>query len=379
MRRCGLVIAFLMAAALPAAAQLGKRIAVMAGTPEDQALTAIDATKDLHQKLALIDKFAAAHPQGEMALVADRLYVSVYSTLKNYSKVYSYGEKALALDPDNLEVAVEMVRAAQLQHNAAKMFSYGEKVGPMVTRYKAQPPPPGTSPANWTAQQQMMLQNIQPTVAWVEGLLYHAAATQPSTREKIALLERYVNAFPDSPDTVRAEYAVASAYEKAGETDKMLAFAQNRISRNPDEVAMRLLLADYWSGKGAKLDQAAASAQKVIDLLSHANAPAGVPAAKWQQQVAREKGLAHSALGQVYVQQGKDMAAIAAFQQAKPLLKSDTVNYARNLYRLGFTFAKLKKNTEARAALTEAAGLDTPYRAMAQELLRKLPGGSRRR
>jgi tetratricopeptide (TPR) repeat protein len=378
MRRFGLVIVLMMAAAMPAAAQLGKRIAVMAGTPEDKAVAAINAATTPREKLALIDQFAATHPQGDMALLADQMYVQIYSSQKNYAKVYLYGEKALALDPGNLNVAVQLVRAAQLQRSTSKMFKYGELVGPMVSRYMASPAPPGTNPSDWAGEKARMLRSIQPNVDWVESLLYHAAATQPSPERKIAMLNRFVAAFPNSPRAINVEYEIAAAYRNAGEAAKMVAYARERIAQNPNEIAMRLLLADYWSQKGIELDQASAAADKVLSLLAQPTAPADVSPAKWQQQVAREKGLAHSALGQVFAQQGKDRAAVAAFQQAKPLLKADKVNYARNLYRLGFTLAKLKENAQARAALTEAAALDTPYRAMSQALLRKLPGGRRR-
>ena len=183
MRRLGLVIIFLITAALPAAAQLGKRISVQAGTPEDKELTAINAAATAQQKLALLDKFSAEHPSGDMALMACRLYVDVYSSLKNYAKVYEYGDKALAIDPNDLQVGVQLVRAAQLQPNNAKLFTYGLEVGKMATRYKALPPPAGFPADEWEAQKKQALTTAQPSIHWVAGALYHAATTAaPATR-----------------------------------------------------------------------------------------------------------------------------------------------------------------------------------------------------
>ena len=153
--------------------------------------------------------------------------------------------------------------------------------------------------------------------------------------------------------------------------DIELAFVEKRVAANPNDIGMQVLLADYLSGKGTDLDRAAASANKAIQILSTATKPAGMTEAQWEKQSNGQKGLAYSALGQVYVNQKDDAKAVAAFEQAKPLLKDSTLNYARNLYRLGFTLAQMKRDTEARAALEEAAKPDTSYRAMAEELLRK--------
>jgi tetratricopeptide (TPR) repeat protein len=368
MRRLGLVIILLLMAAAPAAAQLGTQVAVQAGTPEDKALTAINQASTPQQKLALIDKFAAEHPSGEMALMADQLYVSVYLSLKNYPKVYEYGEKALAIDPNNLQVGVDLVRAAQLQNSTTRIFNYCEKVGGMVKRYKAQPPPANTPADQWAAEKQQNLAAAQPQIDWVAGVMYSAVAAERTE----ASLDRFMDAFPDSSYTQSAEKRMAQMYDRSGETAKLLAFLEKRVESNPNDIGMQVLLADYLSGKGTDLDRAAAAANKAIELLSTATKPASMSAAQWEKESNGQKGQAYSALGQIYVDQKANDKAVAAFEQAKPLLKDSTVNYARNLYRLGSTLAQMKRNTEARAALEEAAKLDTPYRAMSEALLRKL-------
>lgn len=85
-----------------------------------------------------------------------------------------------------------------------------------------------------------------------------------------------------------------------------------------------------------------------------------------------QKGLALSALGEVYVNQGKNVAAIQSFQQASPLLKADHFSYGRNLYRWGFTLAKMRRIAEARRILTQAVNVDSPYRSLARQTLEKI-------
>src|SRR5579863_8119413 len=157
MRRFMILIAFLLGIAGTAAAQIGKSVSVSAGTPEDKALTEIYGTPDGPEKTALLDKFMADFGKGDMELLADQLYVQTYLAQKNYAKVYEYGDKVLALDPDNFSTAVIMVHAAEEQGDSNKVFDEGEKVAAIVTRYKAAPAPEGTPADTWTAQRQGVL------------------------------------------------------------------------------------------------------------------------------------------------------------------------------------------------------------------------------
>ena len=123
---------------------------------------------------------------------------------------------------------------------------------------------------------------------------------------------------------------------------------------------MLLLLADNWSENGQQLDKAAADAKKALDLLGKSQKPDNVPDDQWQKQVSIQKGLAYSALGQVYVNNNQNAQAVDAFKQASPLLKSDAFSYGRNLYRLGFTLAKMQRTAEARTVLDRSGVSQQP-------------------
>lgn len=137
---------------------------------------------------------------------------------------------------------------------------------------------------------------------------------------------------------------------------------------------MLLLLSDYWTENGQQLDKAAADAQQALDLLAQAKKPDNLSDDQWQLQVSVEKGLAYSAIGEANVNKGRNQPAVDAFKQASPLLKSNTVLYARNLYRLGFTLAKMERIPEARSVLTEAVSINSPYKSKAQATLNKIGG-----
>jgi tetratricopeptide (TPR) repeat protein len=379
MKRIVILVMCFLACAAGARAQIGKSVSVSAGTPEDKALSDIYAAPDGPDKIALRDKFMADYGQGDMALLGDQLYVQVYLSLKNYAKVYEYSEKALALDPDNLSTAVNMVHAADEQGDAKKVFAAGEKVAAIAARYQASPAPEGTSADTWATQKQVALNNVQADIGYAEYAMVNAAYKTAQASARAALFERYVAAFPDSPYTATVREQTAIAYQQAQNTPKMLDTAQSVLKADPNNISMLLLLADYWSENGEQLDKAADFAKKALDLLPKAAKPENVADEQWKQQVSLQKGIALTSLGEVYVNRSQNAPAVDAFKQASPLLKSSTVTYARNLYRLGFTLAKMQRTAEARTVLTEAVSINSPYRAQAQETLDKIGGATARK
>ena len=355
-------------------AQIGKSVTIPAGSDEDKALTPINSAADGPDKVALIDKFMSDYGKGDFELLGDQLYVQTYLAQKNYPKVYEYGDKALALDPNNLATAINMLRAADAQGDTSKMFDVGEKAGGMIAAYRASPAPSGMTADDWKMTQAHALKDEEGDIQYVEYTLVNAAfkTTDPKARAK--LFERYAVAFPDSSYATTAREQTAIAYQQAQDTPHMLAAAQAALDKDPSDISMLILLADSWSDKGLELDKAAADAQKALDALKDAKKPDNVTDDEWQKQTTLEKGIAYSAIGEVDVRKTKNAPAVDAFKQASPLLKSNNYYYGRNLYRLGFTLAKMQKTAEARTVLTEAVSVDSPFKSLAQETLNKIGG-----
>jgi hypothetical protein len=340
----------LLLVALPASAQIGKQPTVRAGTPEDKALLEIDNATDAAQKLELLNKFLADFGQGDAALLAYERFMAHYLAEKNYAKVFEYGDKTLALDPGNFSAAINMLRAAHEKGDTAKAFDYGDRIGAILQRFKNAPPPEGSDPTAWKERKGFALEHAQEEIGYVHSALLTLANQAPDPAAKIPLLDRYIKAFPDSAYLGSAQVLMA---------------------------ALMTLQADNWSDKGEQLDKAESYAKSALDVLAQAQKPAQLSDEQWAQQKALQQGLAQSVMGQVHIHKGRNAQAVDAFRAAAPLLKADPPTYARNQYRLGFALLNLKRNPEARTAFTEAAAINSPYRALAQQKLNEL-GGARR-
>ncbi|HET9399560.1 MAG TPA: hypothetical protein VFO34_01295 [Candidatus Acidoferrales bacterium] len=370
----GFAICFALAGAVHA--QLTKNVLVQAGTPEDKATREIGAATDPAQKLALIDKFQTDLGKGDMALLANELYMGYYLDAKNWDKLAEYAQKQLEFDPDNFFAAMQLLRANAEKHDAAQEFEAGEKCGGIVTRFRAQQAPADADAAAWKVRHDQYLADAHDELQYIQASMLDVVYHTHDARSRASLAERFVAAFPDSPYAVSTENMAAMTFQGVTDNPKMIAAAQKALTLDPNDGAMLVLLADYYSEKGEQLDQADAYAKKAIQVLPKAAKPEGVADADWSRQVTLQTGVAWSSVGQILVNKKDDAGAITAFQTAGPLLRAEKTAYARNLYRMGYTYALMKKTPEAKAALTEAASLDTPYKLLAQDTLSKLGSGA---
>jgi len=373
-------LAFLVFSIRPASGQqIGRYVPIPAGSEADHALTEINGTADPAQKLALIDKFSSSLGQGDMAIVADDLYVNYYIAQKNYDKAFEYGDKLFALDPDNFANAVNMVRAASEKNDNDKLTAYGEKASGILQRFKAAPPPAGTEAEGWQRQKAATLESNKDSIAYVEQAVYMVAYKTTNPSKRAAMFTHFAQIFPDSPYANQALGVAATSYQQAQNIPKMLEVANGLLAKDSNNIGMLLLLSDYYSEKGEQLDKAEASAKKAIALLGTAQKPEGVTDEQWQQQVSLQKGLALSSLGQVSLQKKDNPQAAENFKSAAPLLKADEGSFGRNQYRLGFALLNLKKNAEAREAFTQAASVNSAYKGLAQAKLKSFEAAAKQK
>src|SRR5713226_3481718 len=357
--------------------QIGKFVPIQAGSDVDHALTEINAATDPAQKLALIDKFAAGPgSEGDNPILADGLYVDYYIEQKNYDKALEYGDKLFALDPDNFQNAMNMIRAAAEKGDSERVVGYGEKTQGILKRYKQAPAPAGTQPQVWDDQKAKTLESNKDGIAYIQQVVYNAALQARDAGKRAGFLTRFAQAYPDSPYANQSLGVAATSYLQAQNAPKMLEVANGLLAKDPNNLGMLLLLSDYYCDKTDQLAKAETYAKKTISLLDAAARPEGVTDEQWAQQKGLQKGLALSSLGQVNIEKKDNAQAVENLKAAAPLLKPDDGSYARNQYRLGFALLNLKRNAEAKEAFTQAASVNSPYKALALEKLKAGAGAA---
>lgn len=370
MNRAALARLLLSASLLiaPAFAQLEK-IAIPAGSPEDNALQAISNEPDARKKLAMYEDFVHTFSSNRMAVAYGNWQIAQsYQTAGDLDKALSYGDKALAAKPDDLEILVSQTSIAQQMKNGARVVDYATRGGKAYNTALQQPKPEGVSDAQYNSSLTAAKESNKSSYEFLETAAFNAIVDEKDGKTRMAYIERFTPAFPasrfDEPVTQYAMYTLGQLNDSA----RLFSYGEKALAANPNSMSTMLMLANAYveDTRPGSLDKAVMYSRKVIEL-----AKADAPDADKSRKVSA--GVAHSTLGYAYAKQDKSADAIPELQSAATLLQGqDAVAYATVLYRLGWAYGKTNKIAEAKAVLEDAVKIPGPLQAPSRELLNKL-------
>lgn len=349
-------------------AQLDK-ITIPAGTPEDQALNAISNEQDAQKKLAMYQEFLQKFSGNPAAVAYGNWQISQsYQTAGDLQKALEYGDKALAGSPRNLDILVSQAGIAQQMKDNAKLMDYSLRGGELYNSIAKQAKPDGMSDQDFTQHIEDDKRAAKGSDEFLEAAAFNVIAAEPDAKTRMAYIERFTPAFPDSRfEEQIASYAMMSLSDLK-DTPRLISFGEKMLATNPNNLPALLLLAGTYvdDPKPGSAAKAAAYAQKAIDA-----AKADAPDADRSRKVSA--GVAYSTMGYADMKQDKTAAAIPELKAASALLKGqDDQQYAIAMYRLGFAYAKSNKVADARDVLEEAVKISGPVQQPAQDLLTKV-------
>lgn len=346
-------------------------IIIPAGTPEDQELQSITNENDGQKKLAMYTDFLQKYSSNPAAVAYGNWQVSqYYQTAGDMQKALEFGDKALAGSPHNFDILASQATIAQQLKDDAKMVDYSEKGGQAYQGIEKQAKPEGMSDDEFKTHIESDKDGVKSSYAFLEGIGYTAITDEKDPKKRMSYIERYTAAYPSSQyqEQVSQYAAYTLGPGQLNDAARLQAFAEKSIAANPNNMPVLLVLSNSYveDSKPASVAKAVTYSQKVIEL-AKADAPDADRAHKLSA------GVAHSILGYAYMKQDKTAASIPEFRSASTLLKGqDDGQYAIALYRMGYAYAKLKKNTEAREVLTEAVKIAGPMQGPSQDLLTKV-------
>jgi tetratricopeptide (TPR) repeat protein len=344
-------------------------IVIPAGTPEDQALTAISNEQDTQKKLAMYQDFLQKFSSNPAAVAYGNWQISQsYQAAGDLQKAIEFGDKALAGSPRNLDILVSQAGNAQQMKDNAKVFDYSTQGADLYNSLAKQAKPEGMSDEEFARRIEDQKSAAKSSYEFLEAAAFNAIASESDAKKRMAYIERFTPAFPNSRFQGQiTSYAMMSLSELK-DTPRLISYAEKTLTTDPNNLPALLLLAGAYAddSKPGSAAKAATYAQKAIDA-----AKADAPDADRSRKVSA--GAAHSTLGYAYMKQDKTSAAIPELRSASVLLKGqDDQQYAIALYRLGYAYAKLSKVSEARDVLQEAVKISGPVQQPAQDLLAKV-------
>ncbi|MFY9559932.1 MAG: tetratricopeptide repeat protein [Terriglobales bacterium] len=364
MRRAAVIVA-LLCLSLSSFAQLDK-IVIPAGTPEDVALAAISNEQDAQKKVAMYEEFVQKFSGNPAAVAYGNWQIAQsYQTDGNLEKALSYGDKALAGAPNNLDILVSQTNVAQQMKSNAKAMDYAIRGGKAYNSAAQTPKPEGMTDEQFATRVAEAKESNKSSYEFLETAAFNSIADEKDAKTRMNYIERFAPAFPASrfeePVTQYAMYTLGQLNDSA----RLYSYGEKALAANPNSMPTMLLLASTYveDTRPGSLAKAITYSQKVI-VLAKADAPDADKSRKLSG------GVAHSTLGYAYAKQEKVAAAIPELKTAAALLKGqDDVSYATALYRLGWAYGKTNRIAEARAVLEEAIKIPGPLQGPCRELL----------
>jgi tetratricopeptide (TPR) repeat protein len=364
----GLEGVLVVLSSLSMSAQVDK-IVITAGTPEDQALTAISNEQDAQKKLAMYEDFVQKFSSNLAAAAYGNWQISQsYQAAGDLQNALLYGDKALTGSPHNLDILVSQTTIAQQMKDNGKVMDYAMKGGDIYNSIAKQKKQEGESDqefANRIADEKSSAKN---SYEFLEAAAFNAIADESDAKRRMDDIERFTPAFPDSRfQEAVASYAMMSLSDLK-DTPRVIAYGEKTLASNPKSLPTLLMMANTYveDPKPGSVTKAISYAQKAIDV-----AKADAPDADSKRKLSA--GAAHSVLGYALMKEDKTVAAVPELITASALLKGgDEQSYAIAMYRLGFAYAKLNKIAEAREVLNEIVKMPGPVQQPAQELLTKV-------
>jgi tetratricopeptide (TPR) repeat protein len=363
MRRALLFILFL--SALSAGAQVAT-IHIPAGSPEEKALAAVSAENDTQKRVALLQDFLTTFAANqEMVTYGQWQLAQQYLDQGDSAKALDFGQKAVAGQPNNMDILVFVAGAAQKAKSNDVIMDCAVKGGKAFNGLANQPKPEGMDPDDFALRIKQAQDPVRPSYEFLEATALNAMVSEPNGAKRMAYVESYVGAFPNSRFQEQVTQLAVATLADMKDSARLNSFSEKALAANPNSVSTLVVLAEAFAespGSGAAV-RAEGYARKAIDV-------AGTQKPTDTNQLQLYTGLAHSALGYALMKQEKPAPAIPELKTAGSMLKDHSDAYSAALYRLAFAYAKTPgRLADAKATLTELIAIGGLYEKPARDLL----------
>ncbi len=354
--------------AMTAGAQVAT-IHIPAGSPEEKALEAVNAESDSQKKIALLQDFLQKFGSNpEMTAYGNWQIAQQYSDQGDTARALEYGNKALAAQPNNLDILVSVAGAAQKAKANDVVMDCAEKGGKAFNGIANQPKPEGMDPDDFALRIKQAQDPLRPSYEFLEATALNAMIGEQNGAKRMGYIERFLGAFPNSRFQEQVTQLAVATLAEMKDAARLNSFAEKALAANPNSVSTLVVLAEAYAESSdpsagtraegyARKALAAAAGQKATDA----------------NQLALYTGLAHSALGYALMKQEKNAAAIPELKTASSMLQDHSDAYAAALYRLAFAYAKTPgRLADAKATLTELIAIPGPYQQPGRDLMAKV-------
>jgi tetratricopeptide (TPR) repeat protein len=336
MRISALIVTSLLAASLAAAQR--QRVDINTETPEGQLLQQIGQESDEAKKLALLEQFTAKYPKHDGIAWVYAQMIPGYTKAGQFDKAMEAGEKLLAIDPQDVEMAHATLKAAEAKKDPDAVIKWAARTSEVARKVAQTPKPKEEDEVEaWKTRVEFAKQ----VDVYTEYALYAAVLQTPDPGKKVALAEALAQRNPNSQYFLQVAPQQFAAYLQVGQHDKAIAVAEKIVEKDPTNEDMLLAIAEGYMSQKKDPDKLFAICAKVLELTKTKPKPQGIADADWERRKAQLAGRAQWMTGVTYALQAKWLQADEVLRAALPGIKDNQSITAEALFYLGLANFRL--------------------------------------
>jgi tetratricopeptide (TPR) repeat protein len=313
----------------PVAAQDQKQhFVINVSTPEGQILQSIGQETDDSKKLALMQEFLAKYPKHEGAGWVSGQLQAAYLTQKDYDKAIDAGEKGLAADPNDLDLAYTNLKAAEAKGDPDQLKIWCGRTSDNARKIIAKAPADD--------EEKQRVEYAKQVELYTEYALSTAALKAQDPAKMVELVDALEQRNPKSQYMAQVSGMYLLNLGKVGQTAKACSAAERLGAADPKDVDAIIWAADC-NLRANHADRAIAEANRVLEALG----------SKTDAEVGNRKGVlagrANWIAGVAYSSQQKWGPANKALRAALPAVKGDPQLAAAAYFHLGLSSYSMGK------------------------------------
>jgi tetratricopeptide (TPR) repeat protein len=332
-------------------------------TPDGAMVARIQKENDAAQRQALLEEFVKTYPSSEQAPWAWGQLQGIYLKAQQYDKALNAGQKSLAGDPDDVEVAYNNLKAAEGQDDADGVAKWAAETS-RAARKEIQAFKPGDDKSRLDYDKQVD--------TYTEYSVYATSLKATDPAKIIALVESLEQRNPQSPYLSKAYGRYLNALRQTGQNQKAGTAAEQEAERDPKNEDVLLVAGDYSMQTNAP-EKTLTYATKLAEVMQTKPKPEGVSDADWQKKKETLTGVSYWMQGVADNSQKHYSQADKSLRHALPLVKSNNQVLPLVLFQLGVADFELGKASKSRAMMQDAlkfsqqaAALKSPIQQQAQ-------------
>jgi hypothetical protein len=363
------ILACLMILAAAATAQRQK-VTINAETPEGALLQQFGQEQDDAKKIAVAEEFLAKFPKHEGAPWLMGLLQPLYLKTNQFDKAIALGEKLLAGDPEDAEIAHQTLKAAEAKKDPDLIMQWSERTSAVARKVAAKPKP---SAEDEVEAWKYAVDYAKQLDTYTEYALYRAMLENSDPVKKIALAEALEKRNPSSQYVPQMAGQLFIAYQQTNNKERALAIAERTLEREQTNEDMLLAVADN-ALQVKDYDKAIKHGETLVALMTTKPKPDGVSDSDWQKKKDLTIGVGNWIAGMSYMAKKQFAPADKALRAAIPLVKDNDQMLAAALFNAGLANHSLKRMKDAAAFFEQCAKIKSPFQAQAQQNVKAIRG-----